>query len=144
MKMKRARFSEEQIIAILKAAEATGNIRSSCAEHNIEERTFYRWRRKYGRMDAYEARKLMDLERENSDLEKMVAGRLFRGPVTARSRRGRVVRVWPQAVSSLQHRRLGALRNDAIAPTCTRGLDSVEADQVGTRRRDEGLGRGYS
>ncbi len=48
MEMKRARFSEEQIIGILKAAETSGNIRSSCAEHNITEQTFYRWRRKYG------------------------------------------------------------------------------------------------
>ena len=43
--MKRARFSEEQIIGILKAAEAVGNIRAVCQEHNITEQTFYRWRR---------------------------------------------------------------------------------------------------
>ncbi len=42
--MKRARFSEEQIIGILKAAEETGNIRDVCREHNITEQTFYRWR----------------------------------------------------------------------------------------------------
>jgi putative transposase len=71
--MKRARFSEEQIIGILKAAEASGNIRSSCAEHNITEQTFYRWRRKYGGMEVSEAKKLKDLERENSELKRMVA-----------------------------------------------------------------------
>ena len=71
--MKRARFSEEQIIGILKAAETCGNIRSSCAEHNITEQTFYRWRRKYGGMEVSEAKKLKELERENSDLKKMVA-----------------------------------------------------------------------
>ncbi len=71
--MKRARFSEEQIIGILKAAEAAGNIRSVCAEHNITEQTFYRWRNKYGGMDVSEARKLRELERENSELKKMVA-----------------------------------------------------------------------
>ena len=48
----RKRYTEEQIIGILKAAEASGNIRSSCAEHNITEQTFYRWRRKYGGMDV--------------------------------------------------------------------------------------------
>jgi putative transposase len=42
--MKRARLSEEQIIGVLKAAEAAGNIRSVCSEHNITEQTFYRWR----------------------------------------------------------------------------------------------------
>lgn len=71
--MKRARFSEEQIIGILKAAEAAGNIRSVCTEHNISEQTFYRWRRKYGGLEVSEAKKLRELERENSDLKKMVA-----------------------------------------------------------------------
>ena len=41
--MKRARFSEEQIIGILKAAEAAGNIREVCRENNLTEQTFYRW-----------------------------------------------------------------------------------------------------
>ena len=71
--MKRGRFSEEQIIGILKAAEAAGNIRTMCQEHNITEQTFYRWRRKYGGMDISEAKKLKDLERENSELKRMVA-----------------------------------------------------------------------
>jgi len=68
--MKRARFNEEQIIGILKAA---GNIREVCREHNITEQTFYRWRRKYGGMEVSEAKKLRDLERENSELKKMAA-----------------------------------------------------------------------
>ena len=71
--MKRARFSEEQIIGILKAAEAAGNIRAVCSEHNITEQTFYRWRNKYGGMDVTEARKLRELEKENGELKKMVA-----------------------------------------------------------------------
>ena len=65
--MKRARFSEEQIIGILKAAEVAGNIRAVCREHNITEQTFYRWRNKYGGMDVTEARKLRELERENAE-----------------------------------------------------------------------------
>ena len=71
--MKRARFSEEQIIGILKAAEASGSIGEVVREHNITEQTFYRWRRKYGGMEVSEAKKLKELERENSDLKKMVA-----------------------------------------------------------------------
>ncbi len=71
--MKRARFSEEQIIGILKAAEAAGNTREVCREHNITEQTFYRWRRKYGGMEISEAKKLRALEQENSELKKMVA-----------------------------------------------------------------------
>ncbi len=71
--MKRKRFSEEQIIGILKAAEVTGNIRSACKEHNVSEQTFYRWRNKYGGMEVSEAKKLRELERENAELKKMVA-----------------------------------------------------------------------
>lgn len=71
--MKRARFTEEQIIGILKSAEAGGNIRAACVEHNITEQTFYRWRRKYGGMEVSEAKKLKDLERENSELKRRVA-----------------------------------------------------------------------
>ena len=71
--MKRARFSEEQIIGILKAAEAAGNVRGVCREHNITEQTFYRWRRKYGGMEISEAKKLRALEQENSELKKVVA-----------------------------------------------------------------------
>ena len=56
--MKRARFSEEQIIGILKEAETAGNVCAVCREHNITEQTFYRWRNKYGGMDVSEARKL--------------------------------------------------------------------------------------
>ena len=71
--MKRARFSEEQIIGILKAAEAAGNTRDVCRESNISEQTFYRWRRKYGGLEVSEAKKLRELERENGELKKMVA-----------------------------------------------------------------------
>ena len=71
--MKRARFTEEQIIGILKEAEAAGNIRAVCREHNLTEQPFYRWRNKYGGMDVSEARKLRELERENSELKKIVA-----------------------------------------------------------------------
>ena len=60
--MKRARFSEEQIIGILKAAEAVGNIREPWRENNISEQTFYRWRRKFAGMEAPEAKKLRELD----------------------------------------------------------------------------------
>lgn len=71
--MKRKRFSEEQIIKILKEAESAGNIRDLCREHNVTEQTFYRWRNKFGGMEVSEARRLRELERENAELKKMVA-----------------------------------------------------------------------
>lgn len=67
------RFSEEQIIRILKEAEAEGNARVAIRRNNISEQTFYRWRKKYGGMEVSEARRLRSLEKENSELKKMVA-----------------------------------------------------------------------
>ena len=56
--MKRNRFTEEQIIGILKQAEQAGNIREVCKLNNITEQTFYRWRTKFGGMDVSEAKRL--------------------------------------------------------------------------------------
>ena len=55
--MKRARFAEKQTIGILKVAEAAGNGRAACREHNITEQTSCRWRRKYSGLEVSEARK---------------------------------------------------------------------------------------
>ncbi|MDI6743710.1 MAG: transposase [Smithella sp.] len=70
--MKR-RFSEEQIIRILKEAEIEGNARAVIKRHNISEQTFYRWRKKYGGLEVSDARRLRSLEKENAELKKMVA-----------------------------------------------------------------------
>jgi len=59
---------EEQIIGILNEAEHTGNIREVCRLNNISEQMFYRRRTKFGGMDVSEAKRLKELERENSDL----------------------------------------------------------------------------
>jgi putative transposase len=67
------RFSEEQIIRILKEAETLGNTREVCRQHNICEQTFYRWRNKFGGMEVSDAKRLKSLERENSELKKVVA-----------------------------------------------------------------------
>ncbi len=71
--MKRKRFSEEQIIRILKEGEALGNVREVCRQHNISEQTFYRWRNKFGGMDVSEVKRLKGLEKENTELKKLVA-----------------------------------------------------------------------
>jgi putative transposase len=67
------RFTEEQIIRILKDAEALGNVRDVCRKQNITEQTFYRWRKKFGGMEVSDARRLRNLERENAELKKVVA-----------------------------------------------------------------------
>ena len=71
--MKRKRFSEEQIIRILKEGEAVGNVREVFRQHNISEQTYYRWRNKYGGMDVAEIKRLKGLEKENIELKKLVA-----------------------------------------------------------------------
>ncbi len=64
--------SEEQIIGILKEAQASG-VKATCAKHNISEATYYSWKRKYGGMEVAEARRLRALEDENGRLKRLVA-----------------------------------------------------------------------
>ena len=72
------RYSEEQIIRILREAETNQiPIREVCRQHNITEQTLYRWRNKYGGMDVPEARRLKDLESENARLKRLVAEQML-------------------------------------------------------------------
>lgn len=72
------RHSEEQIIRILREAEAKAMpIRDVCKQHNISEQTFYRWRDKYGGMEVADARRLKELEAENAKLKRMVADQML-------------------------------------------------------------------
>jgi putative transposase len=72
------RFSEEQIIEILREGETDGVvIRDVCRKHNITEQTFFRWRSKFGGMTVSDARRLKDLESENAKLKKIVAEQML-------------------------------------------------------------------
>jgi putative transposase len=71
--MKKKQFTEAQIIKILNEAESGVAARDLCRKHNISEQTFYRWRNKYGGMTVNEAKRLRELERENSELKRLVA-----------------------------------------------------------------------
>lgn len=71
--MRRSRFTEEQIIAVLKESEAGQSVKDLCRTHGISEQTFYRWKSKYGGLEVSEARRLRQLEEENARLKRMVA-----------------------------------------------------------------------
>jgi len=71
--MKRSRFSEEQIIAILKEQEAGAKTAEVCRRHGISDATFYKWKAKYGGLDVSEAKRLKVLEDENAKLKKLLA-----------------------------------------------------------------------
>lgn len=67
------RFTEEQIIGILREQEAGSPVKEIIRRHGIAEQTFYRWKAKFGGMDVSEARRLKDLESENAKLKKLLA-----------------------------------------------------------------------
>ena len=71
--MKRARFTEEQIIAILREHEAGVATADVCRKHGISGATFYKWKAKFGGMNVSDARRLKLLEAENAKLKKMLA-----------------------------------------------------------------------
>ena len=71
--MKRSRFSEEQIIGILREQETGITVSELCRKHGVSSPTFYKWKAKYGGMDVSEARKLKTLEDENAKLKRMLA-----------------------------------------------------------------------
>lgn len=71
--MKRSKFSDSEILSILKQAETGSVVPDLCREHGISTATFYKWRAKYGGMDLSMMARLKELETENSRLKKMYA-----------------------------------------------------------------------
>jgi putative transposase len=71
--MKRSRFSEEQIIGILKEQEAGSTTADVCRRHGISSATFYKWKARFGGLEVSEARRLKALEDENTRLKRLLA-----------------------------------------------------------------------
>jgi putative transposase len=81
--MRKSRFSEEQIIGVLKEHQAGLAVAEICRRHGISDATFYTWRSKYGGLEVSEARRLKALEEENRKLKKLLAEQML-DPATLR------------------------------------------------------------
>ena len=75
--MKRSRFSQEQIIGVLKEHQAGMSAADLCRRHGISDATFYTWRKKYGGMEVSDAKRLKALEGENTKLKKLLAEQMM-------------------------------------------------------------------
>ena len=75
--MRKSRFSEAQIVGILKELKAGSKAADLCRKHGISDATFYKWRSRYGGMEISDARKLKALEEENRKLKKLLAESLL-------------------------------------------------------------------
>jgi putative transposase len=75
--MKHKRFSEEQIIGVLKEHEAGARVDELCRRHAISSATFYSWRKKYGGMEVSDANRLRELDTENAKLKRIVADQML-------------------------------------------------------------------
>lgn len=74
--MKRKRFSEEQIVRILQDADRSeSTVDELCKRHGVSQQSFYRWKKQYGGMDVTDVRRLRELEKENSQLKRLLAER---------------------------------------------------------------------
>ena len=71
--MKRGRFTETQIVSILKEADAGGKVKDICRQHGISDATYYNWKSKYGGMQASDLKRLKETEAELSQYKKMYA-----------------------------------------------------------------------
>ena len=71
--MKRSRFTQEQIIGVLKEHQAGATVPDLCRKHGISEASFYNWKAKYGGLEVSEAKRLKGLESENARLKKLLA-----------------------------------------------------------------------
>ena len=76
--MKQKRHTTEEIIRILREVDGGKNVETACREHNVTTTSYYRWKKKYGGMELQDARRYRELERENTELKKLVADQMLK------------------------------------------------------------------
>lgn len=88
--MKKSRYTDSQILAILKQSEAGAKVADLCREHGMSEATFYKWRSKYGGMDASLMKRMKELEEENRRLKKMYAEERLKSEIRKEALEGKL------------------------------------------------------
>ena len=88
--MKKSRYSDSQILAILRQNEAGTKVVDLCREHGMSEATFYKWRAKFGGMDASLMKRLKELEEENRRLKKMYAEERIKSEIRKEALEGKL------------------------------------------------------
>lgn len=88
--MKKSKFSDSQIISVLKQAESGTPVSDLCREHNISSATFYKWRAKFGGMDASLMARMKQLEEENRRLKKMYAEERIKAEIRKEALEGKL------------------------------------------------------
>jgi putative transposase len=79
--MKNKRYSTEDKIRILRQVDQGRSVVEVCQEHNLSQVSFYRWKKQFGQMEVNEAKRMKELERENTELKKMLAESLLKNRV---------------------------------------------------------------
>ena len=88
--MKKSRYTDSQILAILKQSEAGAKVADLCREHGMSEATFYKWRSKFGGMDASLMKRMKELEEENRRLKKMYAEERLKSEIRKEALEGKL------------------------------------------------------
>ena len=135
--MRPSRFTEEQIIGMLKEQEAGVATVDVCRKHGISSATFYKFKAKYGGMDVSDARRLKTLEDENARLKKLLAEQMPPGcPVPQALSRSRASdpRTSPMGIRSGRRRRLERTRSESVAtPSLVRMATRLGAEHCSSR-----------
>ena len=115
--MKKSRFSESQIIAILKQAQAGTPVPELCRRHGMSSALFYRWRSRYGGMDASLMARMKELEEENRRLKKMYAEERLKAEIITEA-----MQKSGSAISTTRDGAMGGARKSDQYPCCMPGV----------------------